>query len=98
MRTTRVSGDISASGRYQGRKVTVGLTGGVRVVGIAEVEPVDRDQIAVGIADLMPGEVAIDVDVRVAVAAGRGGDHAVEHARTLVDVGPFGRAEADAGL
>ncbi len=52
-------------------QVAVGLAGGGRVVGLAEVQEVHRVQPGAGVADLVAGELGLHVGEHVAVTAAR---------------------------
>src|SRR5882757_9806906 len=79
------------------RLVGAGLAGRRGVVGLRDVQEVDRVQPAAGIADLVACEDPAHVGEYVTVPGGGRLALAVQLVRALVEVGPVGRAQADAG-
>src|ERR1022692_1183680 len=78
------------------RGVGIGLAGRCRMVGNAEIKPVHRVQPAAGVTDLVTGESGAHIGVDVVMTAGRRPDLGVEPVSGPVEIGPVGRAQADA--
>ena len=77
------------------RLVPMRLADRRRVVGLAEVQQVDRVQPAAGVADLVTGEGAPDVGKDIAIAPSCRLQLSVELVRGSVEVLPVGRAQPD---
>src|SRR6516225_2631042 len=87
---------MSVGGSGEDGEVTLVLPGGGGMVGRAEREDVHRVQPAVGVAYLVPGELAADVGERVVIGQRGGLDGAVEPVRALVERDAVAGAEPEA--